>query len=185
VAGDTVWLEIRSDSARLVRVVSYTLLASAVAACVGVGLWITLNSAASDRLVVVALLVRYLSPMLIVLWAIPYFRSLYWIPLSLGTDGQCLMLRARSGRMVASAPIGAVSTDGEYLLIGRRLVPLHHLHRVAYDMERLRAEIIGRMPEAVFVTRNALWWRALRAGNHGLILVVVLICIICLEKAIK
>jgi hypothetical protein len=182
-AGDTVWLNIRSDVTRLVRMFSYSLVAVAVTACVVAGLWITLQSAARDRLFVMAVLVRYLLPILVVLWAFPYYRSSSWIALSLGSDGRRVMLRARNGREIASAPLSAVYTDGEYLLIGRRLVPLHHLHRDAYDTERLRADIIGRLPPTAFAKRNTLWWRALRAGNHGLILTLLFIGVVCVEKA--
>jgi hypothetical protein len=70
-------------------------------------------------------------------------------------------------------------------LIGRRLVPLHHLYLAAYDMERLRAEIIARMPAEALVSRRALLWRAVRAGNHGLILVIIIIAAAGLVKALK
>lgn len=183
VTGEPVWLDVRPDVVRVLRLLAYTLIAVAVAACLGVGLWIILRSAPRDRLLVVAVLLRYVLPILVVVWAILYYRGLSWLPLSLGTDGKCLMLRDRTEQVVASAAIGAVYTDGAYLLIGRRLVPLHHLRRDAFDTGRLRAEIIGRLPATAFIRRNALGWRALLAGNHGLILTIVFICVVCLEKA--
>jgi hypothetical protein len=117
-------------SPRILRVLAYTLMTAAVAACLGVGLRIILRSAPQDRLLVVAVLVRYVLPILVVVWAILYYRGLSWLALSLGTDGKCLMVRDRTERVVASAAMGAVYTDGAYLLIGRRLVPLHHLRRM-------------------------------------------------------
>ena len=182
---EAVWLDIRSDVGRRIRVVSFGLLTVAAAICVAGGLPLILRIAPQDRLLAVAVLARYILPVLYVLWAILYYRALSWLPLALGTDGRLLMLRDKTSRVIASETIGAVYTDGAYLLIGRRLVPLHHLHRDAFDVGRLRAEIIGRLPATAFVRRNALGWRALRAGNHGLILSLLFICLVCLDRATR
>jgi hypothetical protein len=185
VTGDTVWLEMRRDTALLVRAFMYGILAVVVTSCVIVGLLNTTHVAAADRLFKIALFVVYLSPLLVLLWAIAYYRSLFWIPLSLGTDGLRFSLRRKNVQVVESALLGEIRTDGEFLLIGRRLVPLHHVYRAAYDMDRLRTEFIGCLPQTALVPRNALLWRALRAGNHGIILVILVICIVVCWKALK
>jgi hypothetical protein len=185
VTGDTVWLEVRRDTGRLVRAFTYTVLAVVVTSCVIVGLLNTAHVATPDRFFKTGLFVVYLSPLLVLLWAIAYYRSLSWIPLSLGTDGQRFSLRRKNARVVEGVPIGDVRTDGEFLLIGRRLVPLHHVYRAAYDMDRLRTEFIGCLPHTALLRRNALMWRALRAGNHGIILVILVICIVVCWKVLR
>jgi hypothetical protein len=185
VTGDAVWLEVRPDTARFVRAFTYSVLAVVVTSCVIVGLLNTTHIAAPDRFFKIGLFVVYVSPLLVLLWAIAYYRSLSWIPLSLGTDGQRFSLRRKNARVVEGVPIGNVRTDGEFLLIGRRLVPLHHVYRAAYDMDRLRTEFIGCLPHTALVPRNALMWRALRAGNHGITLVILVICMVVCWKALK
>jgi hypothetical protein len=185
VTGDTVWLEVRRDTARLVRAFTYAVLAVVVTLCVIVGLLNTAHVAAPGRFFKIGLFVVYLSPLLVLLWVIAYYRSLSWIALSLGTDGLRFSLRRKNVQVVESALLGEVRTDGEFLLIGRRLVPLHHVYRAAYDMDRLRTEFIGCLPHTALLPRNALMWRALRAGNHGIILVILVICIVVFWKVLR
>jgi hypothetical protein len=185
VTGDIVWLEMNRDTARLVRVFTYAIWTALVTWCVMVGLFGFTHVTAHDRLRMIAFFLEYSSPLWVLLWVFPYYRSLSWIPLSLGTDGRRFSLRGKNARVVDSAAIDEVRTDGEFLLIGRRLVPLHHIHRAAYDMDRLRTQFIGRLPPGALVRRNALMWRAVRAGNHGLILVMLVICIVVCWKALN
>ena len=120
VPDEAVWLDIRPDVGRRMRVVSFGLLAVAAALCVAGGLPLILRATPQDRLLAVAVLARYILPVLYVLWAILYYRALSWLPLALGTDGRLLMLRDKTRRVIASETIGAVYTDGAYLLIGDR-----------------------------------------------------------------
>jgi hypothetical protein len=185
LTGNVAWLEMNRDTARLVRVFTYAVWAALVTWCVMVGLFGFKHVTADDRLRIIAFFLQYSSPLWVLLWALPYYRSLSWIPLSLGTDGRRFSLRGRNARVVESAPIDEVRTDGGFLLIGRRLVPLHHIYRAAYDMDRLRTEFIGRLPPGALVRRNALMWRAVRAGNHGIILVMLVFCAVACWKALN
>jgi hypothetical protein len=182
--GDIVWLEMQHDTARRVRTFTYAVWAAAVTWCVTVGLLVPPRVAFHDRLRILAFFFEHSWPLWVLLWGLPYYRSLSWIPLSLGTDGRLFSLRGKNARVVESVPIDEVRTDGEFLLIGRRLVPLHHIDRAAYDMDRLRSEFIGRLPLGALVRRNALMWRAVRAGNHGLIILILIACIALCGKAL-
>lgn len=185
VNSETIWLSMRPDVNRIVRVVCFGLLAVDVAICFGGGLPIIWKFAIQDRYAVVAALVGFGLSILVVQWVFLYYRSISWLPLSLGRNASCVMLRDRAGRVVASAPLGAVRTDGAHLLIGRRLVPLHQVYRDAYDIGLLRSDIIGRLPATAFTSRNALYWLAVRAGNHGLILAILFIGLVCLTAVVR
>lgn len=176
--GGDVWLEVRPGVRRLALVLSYAAIVVAIASCAALMAWVAAHagrnraSLAANGVVVAPLTILALG-----ILAVAYLRGLSQVKLSLGTDGTRFHVRHADGRIVASAQIDETVTNGEYLLIGRRLVPLRYAFIEAFDPDLLAGQIVARLPKSSLVTTPTLLWRAIRTGNIGLWALLFLLCL--------
>jgi hypothetical protein len=176
--GEDLWLEVRPSARRLALVVSYGAMTVAIASCVALVMWVATHAGPSRAsLAAHGVVVAPLTILALAILGAAYLRGLSQVRLSLGTDGTCFYLRHSDRRVVASAPIHGTVTNGEYLLIGRRLVPLRYAFMEAFDRDLLAGQIVARLPKSSLVTTATLLWRAIRAGNTGLWALLLLLCL--------
>ena len=171
-----IWLEILPGTRRLVRVLSYGAIGIGIASCLALATWIATRMGA-DRLATRGHLLVAGAPVVIMALAVcsaAYLRGVSQVRLSLGTDGTRLFVR-RKDVIVDSAQIDSTVTNGDYLLVGRRMVPLRYGFAQAFDRELLARQILGRLPESSLVSTYAILWRALRAGNQGAWALLILV----------
>ncbi|HEY6928022.1 MAG TPA: hypothetical protein VI653_31380 [Steroidobacteraceae bacterium] len=178
-----VWLDVRPAARRLARALSYTAIGIGVVSFLALVTWINIRSAGGRVHQMTSLWVVG-SPVIILAATIcvaAYLRGLSPLGLSLGTDGARLLVQ-RQGRVIERAPLEQITTNGDYLLVGRRLVPLRYGFVEAFDRVVLAQQIVGVLPRTALISTSGLLWRAVRAGNLGVWACVVAVCLILVWK---
>jgi hypothetical protein len=64
-------------------------------------------------------------------------------------------------------------------------VPLNYLFLNAFDRERLLRHIVGGLPRSARISSYGFLWRALRAGNRGVITSVVFVALLTLWASLR
>ena len=184
---DPVWLDVEPLLAKWVRVVSYVAIAVSTCSCVGIIAFVLGRSHASGPWFAPWVYV-VLAPF-VLLWVttvgLMYLRGLASIRRSIGSDGRRIYVRDEQNRILGVAERFEVYTNGEYLLVGRAAVPLNYLFLNAFDRERLLRYIVGGLPRSALISNYGLLWRALRAGNRGVIISVVLVALSALWASLR
>ena len=125
----------------------------------------------------------------VLLWVstvgLTYLRGLASLRRSIGADGRHVYVRDERNKTVGVAERLEVYTNGEYLLVGRAAVPLNYLFFNAFDRERLLRYILAGLPRSALVSNYGLLWRALRAGNRGVITSVVFVALLALWASLR
>lgn len=166
---ETIWLVVRPSIVSLARRASLLLIAFSVLVCAIPIALIIARAADGQRLLAFWHLLIIAAPPLLVIAIGTYVRFLRPLHLRLGTNGEQILVSDEKSNLEESVPIVDVYSDGEFLLIKDRLLPLQYLYNDAFERDKLLKYFIGRMPQTAYIARAALLWRAVRAGNRTLI----------------
>jgi hypothetical protein len=182
-----VWLDVEPLVARRVRMVSYAVIALSTCCCAGAIAFILGRGHANGSLFAPWSYVA-LVPFTL-LWVttvgLAYLRGLASLRHSIGSDGRRIYVRDERNKTLGVAERFEVYTNGEYLLVGRVAVPLNYLFLNAFDRERLLRYIVGGLPRSARISNYGFLWRALRAGNRGVITSVVFVALLTLWASLR
>lgn len=99
--------------------------------------------------------------------------------LRMGTDGKKLLVDAGGDASRTDIhEFADCATDGEWLLLGKRIVGLRTPAMECFDRHEVEIYLISRMPKSSLVSRAELIRRGLQRGNAALWFAVILISIV-------